>query len=230
MFQTLVAKLKGIKGDIREMKIVLKPDTRIVKHIPYRLNPRINEKVKKEIDNILEAGLIFSVDKEEWVSPILIHNKKDAMEIRVCIDYHNLNNAYVHDPLPTPFSDEVLENVTGNEAYSFTSGFSRYHQVWIVKEEKKKTTFSMEWGLNEYHVLPFGLNNVPTLFSQIVIAAFRDYIDQFLKVYMYDWRVYSLLRKHTNLLRVMFDRCRHSDVSLSLKKCIFSVLFGTLLV
>jgi len=45
------------------------------------------------------------------------------------VDYRSLNNAYVHDPFPTPFSDEFLNNVAGNEAYSFTNGFSGYHQV-----------------------------------------------------------------------------------------------------
>jgi len=47
--------LKGIKGDIGEMKIVLKPDANPVKHRPYRLNPRVKEKVKKEIEKMLEA-------------------------------------------------------------------------------------------------------------------------------------------------------------------------------
>jgi hypothetical protein len=33
---------------------------------------------------------------------------------------------------PTPFTDEVLENVGGHEAYSFTNGFSCYHQIKIT--------------------------------------------------------------------------------------------------
>jgi hypothetical protein len=40
----------------------------------------------------------------------------------------------VHDPFPTPFTDEVLEQVAGRESYSFTDGFSGYHQVRIVEE------------------------------------------------------------------------------------------------
>jgi hypothetical protein len=37
------------------------------------------------------------------------------------------NDACLHDLFPTPFKDEVLENVGGKEAYSFTNVFSRYH-------------------------------------------------------------------------------------------------------
>jgi hypothetical protein len=32
-------KLKGIKGDLGEMRIELKPDANPFKHIPYHLNP-----------------------------------------------------------------------------------------------------------------------------------------------------------------------------------------------
>jgi hypothetical protein len=43
-----------------------------------------------------------------------------------------LNDACLHDPFPTPFTDEVLENVGGHESYSFTNGFSSYHQIKIA--------------------------------------------------------------------------------------------------
>jgi len=56
--------------------------------------------------------------------------------------------------------------------------------------------------------MPFGLKNVPTIFSRIVITALLDYIHKFLGVYMDDWTIYNLLKKHTSLLRVMFERCR----------------------
>lgn len=119
--------MKGIKGNIGEMKIILRPEAQLVKHRPYRLNPRVKEKVKKEIEKILEARIIFPVDEAEWISQIVIRNKKDATEIRVCVDYRSLKNACTQDPFPTPFSDEVLDNVAGNEAYSFTDGFLGYH-------------------------------------------------------------------------------------------------------
>jgi hypothetical protein len=48
-----------------------------------------------------------------------------------------MNIACVHDPFPTPFSDEVLDQVVRNKAYSFTDGFSRYHQVESLKKKRK---------------------------------------------------------------------------------------------
>ena len=38
----------------------------------------------------------------------------------------------------TPFTDEVLENVGGQEAYSFMDGFSTYHQIKITYHESQR--------------------------------------------------------------------------------------------
>jgi hypothetical protein len=140
-----------------------------------------------------------------------------------------LNDACLHDPFPTPFTDEVLENVGGHEAYSFTDGFSGYHQIKIAQEDRYKTTFATEWGSYQYTVMPFGLKNAPTIFSRVVIVAFKEFIHQFLEVYLDDWTVYSLLKEHVEVLRLMLERCRQCQISLNIKKCIFRTPFGILL-
>jgi hypothetical protein len=105
LFPRTFSELKGIKGVMGEMKIELKLGSNPVRHRPYRLNPRLKEKVKKEIDKMLEARLIFVVEEAEWVSPIFIQRKKGTEDIKVCVDYISLNSACVHDPFPTPFID-----------------------------------------------------------------------------------------------------------------------------
>jgi hypothetical protein len=140
-----------------------------------------------------------------------------------------LNDAFLHDPFPTPFTDEVLENVGGQEAYSFTDGFSGYHQIRIAPEDRHKTTFATEWGSFQYTVMPFGLKNAPAIFSRVVVASFKDFIHKFLEVYLDDWTMFSLLKDHVAVLRLMLDRCRQCQISLNIKKCIFSAPFGILL-
>jgi hypothetical protein len=39
------------------------------------------------------------------------------------MDLRKLNDACLHDPFPTPFTNEVLDNVGGKEVYYFTDGF-----------------------------------------------------------------------------------------------------------
>ena len=72
--------------------------------------------------------------------------KKTKGEIQICVDLRKLNDACLHDPFPTPFTDEVLDNVEGQEVYSFIDGFSGYHQIRIAPEDRHKTTLSTEMG------------------------------------------------------------------------------------
>jgi len=51
---------------------------------------------------------------------------------RICVDLRKLNDSCLHDPFPTPFKYEVLENVGGKETYSFTDGFFGYDQIKIA--------------------------------------------------------------------------------------------------
>ena len=121
--------MKGIVGDLGEMKIPLRPDAKPSKQQPYRMNPKYKERVKVELDWILDARFVELVEDSYWISPIVIQDKKTIGKVKICVDLRKLNNACLHDPFPTPFMDEVLESVGGQEMYSFTNGFSGYNQV-----------------------------------------------------------------------------------------------------
>jgi hypothetical protein len=95
--------------------------------------------VNIELDRMLEVRIIEPVEESEWISPMVVQDKK-TREIRICVYLRKLNDSCLHDPFPTPFTDEVLDNVGGQEVYSFTDGFSGYHQIQIAKEDHHKTT------------------------------------------------------------------------------------------
>jgi hypothetical protein len=171
-FLTKVTDMNGIKGTMGEMRIPLKPDARPFKKRPYRLNPKYKEKVKTELDRMLEAGIIEPVEESEWISPMAVQDKKTG-EIRICVDLRKFNDSCLHDPFPTPFTDEVLDNVGGQEVYYFTYDFLGYHQIWIAKEDCCKTTFFIEWGSYQYTVMPFRLKNSPAIFSRVVVEVFK---------------------------------------------------------
>ena len=75
---------------------------------------------------------------------MVVQDKKTG-EVRICVDLRKLNDACMHDPFLTQFTDEVL-GVSGQEMYSFIDGFLGYHQIRIAKEHRHKTTFGTKWG------------------------------------------------------------------------------------
>jgi len=57
-------------------------------------------------------------------------------------------------------------------------------------------------------MMPFELKKTTTIFSRMVVAAFKEYIHKFLEVYFNDWMIFGLLKKHVASLRLMVDTCR----------------------
>lgn len=58
------------------MKITLKPDVKPMKQKPYCLNPKYKERVHLELDKMLAAGIIELMEEFDWVSPIVVQEKK----------------------------------------------------------------------------------------------------------------------------------------------------------
>jgi hypothetical protein len=65
--------------------------------------------------------------------------------------------------------------------------------------------------------------------SRLVVVAFKEFIHNFLDVYLDDWTVFRLLQDHIEVLRLMLYRCRQCQISLNLRKCVFCAPFGILL-
>eukprot|EP00253_Pinus_taeda_P004849 PITA_04849 len=113
LFPTKFTDLKGIIRDLGVMKITLKLNTKSVKQRLYRFNSKYKEKVRLELDKMLATGIIEPVEESDWISPMVVKEKKQKDKIRICIDLRKLNDACVHDPFPTPFTNEMLDNVGG---------------------------------------------------------------------------------------------------------------------
>lgn len=135
------------------------------------------------------------MEESEWISLMVVQNKKTD-DIKICVELQKLNDTYKHDPFPTPFMDETMENVGGQETYSFTDGFLGYHQVQITEEDWNKNTFVIEWGYFQYTMTQFGLKTAPTIFPIIVVVAFKEFMRKFLEAYLDDWTMFSLLKKY----------------------------------
>ena len=93
---------------------------------------------------MLAVGIIYPIDQSEWASPMVVQPKKhDPTKLRICVDFRELNKVTLTDPFPTPYVDEILNEVARHECYSFIDGYSGYNQVPIAKEDQKKDKICM---------------------------------------------------------------------------------------
>lgn len=112
---------------------------------------------------MLKARIIFPIHHSTWVANIVPVRKKNG-EIRICVDYRNLNQASLKDNFALPIMDQILQIVAGSEMMSFLDGFSGYNQIEVAEEDQHKTTFTTPWGTFSYKRMPFGLINAGATF------------------------------------------------------------------
>nr|GFB50884.1 DNA-directed DNA polymerase [Tanacetum cinerariifolium] len=128
--------IKGIDPEFCSHKILLEEEHSPKVQSQRRVNPKIHDVIKKEVEKLLDAGLIYTIFDSPWVSPIHCVPKNGGMTVikndenelvptrlvtgwRVCIDYRKLNETTRKDHFPLPFMDQMLERLAGNEYYCF---------------------------------------------------------------------------------------------------------------
>ncbi|GJW75805.1 retrovirus-related pol polyprotein from transposon TNT 1-94, partial [Tanacetum coccineum] len=175
--------IKGINPEFCTHKILMEEDYKPAVQHQRRVNPKIHDVIKKEVEKLLDAGLIYPISDSPWVSPVHCVPKKGGFTVvendeneliptrlvtgwRVCIDYRKLNEATRKDHFPLPFMDQMLERLAGNEYYCFLDGFSGYFQIPIDPHDQEKTTFTCPYGTFAYRRMPFGLCNAPGTFQR----------------------------------------------------------------
>lgn len=113
---------------------------------------------------------------------------------------------------------------------SLLDGFSSYHQVWVKKEDRHKTTFTTPWRTFEYIRMPFVLTNVGATFHLALEYAFKGLIGKFIEIYQYDLMIFSKNAiSHIDHLKQVFNRCREFGISLNTSKSVCGVIEGKLL-
>ena len=55
-------------------------------------------------------------------------------EIRICVDFRNLNQCSLKDNYPLPKMDYILQKVVGSKIFLMIDGFSGYNQISFDKK------------------------------------------------------------------------------------------------
>ena len=87
--------------------IPIKEDHKPFKQKLRRNNPLLLPLIEKEINNLFEAKIIVSLRFSKWVAT-LVHVRKKSGEIRLCVDFRNLNRVSLKDNYPLPKMDHIL--------------------------------------------------------------------------------------------------------------------------
>jgi hypothetical protein len=99
---------------------------------------------------------------------VLVPKKNGKM--RMCIDFTDLNKVCKKDPFLLPRIDTSVDKAARCKRFSLLDCFSRYHQIWLNKEDEKKTSFTTPFRTYCYTRMPKGLKSVGSTFARMTKA------------------------------------------------------------
>lgn len=208
-------------GRGHELHIDMRPEARP----PHRQPPRKNQKhatfEAKWIKDMLANGHIKH-SQSEYAAPHFYVDKADSAETgeyRAVTDYRLLNDQTVKNRYPLPRADQLFDKLARAKYFSKIDLRTGFYQILIAEKDRHKTAFVTSQGLFEYNVLPMGLCNSPGVFQALMNDTFRDYLDQFVLVFLDDIIIYSdTLEDHERHLRLALQRLRGQRLCAKLSK------------
>jgi hypothetical protein len=185
--------------------------------------------MEKEVKKMLDANIIIPLRYSEWVANLVPVRKKNG-EIRLCVDFRNLNRSSKKDNYPLPKMEHILQRVIGSSRMSMIDGFSGYNHIFVFPEDREKTSFTTPWGTFMYAKMPFGLMNAGATFQREMDISFIGEKEKFMVIYLDDITVFSKSDKeHYHHLKRVFLKCRKFGLSLNPKKSLFAMKEGKIL-
>jgi hypothetical protein len=180
-------------------------NAREIKQHYYRMSPRHENFIKEEIQRLKQQGLIVP-SHSPWTSPALVVGKANG-QLRLVIDYRQLNKVTKPDAYPLPKIADMLDALAHSQYFSTLDLTSGFWQVAMNAIDQEKTAFSTKFGTYEFTVMPFGLMNAPATFQRLMDNVFYDITWKFALVYMDDIIIYS---------KTLEDHCEHLEQVLQL--------------
>jgi hypothetical protein len=189
---------------------------------PYRMSHEELKELKVQLEELLAKGYI-KLSKSPYGAPVLFVHKKDGT-LRMCVDYRTLNKATVKNRYPLPRIDDLFDHLSRAKVFNRIDLRSGYYQIRIAEGDEEKTACRTRYGSYEFLVMPFGLTNAPVTFCILKNDIFREWLDDFVVVYINDILIYSgSLEEHAEHLRKVFQRLRENKLYAKLEKCEFGV-------
>lgn len=182
---------------------------------PYPLPIKPKEPVKREISRFPEQGIIRK-STANFASPCFPIIKKNG-QIRLVVDYRELNRCTFTDSYPFPNITEHLAELKHHTIFSQIDLQQGYYKIPVEEKSKKFTSFLTNEGQYEFNRMPFGLKNAPRKFHQAICEILGDM--PFVKIFLDDILISSeSIKQHTLHVKRVLEKLWEHNIAINWEK------------
>ena len=131
----------------------------------------VNDKafIQSEIVKLLQTGVIEPSSSPWRAQVVVVKNPSQPDKKRLCVDYSQTINQYTElDAYPLPRIDDMINNLAHYKVFSTFDLRNAYHQVPILKDDRKYTGFEANGRLYQFRRMPFGVTNGVAVFQRLM--------------------------------------------------------------
>ena len=154
--------IKNFKASIS----LINPDEKLkfcrARQVPIHLK----EKIKAELKQLENQGIITPVDHASNASPV-VWVKKANGKFRMCVDFKaTLNKNIQSDVFPLPTTEEIFANIGNSTRFAKLDLKSAYHQIELDDDAKSLSCINTSSGLFRLNRLQMGMKNASAIFQR----------------------------------------------------------------
>ena len=151
--------LPVMKGE--PMQIHLKENAKpFARHTPNSIPIPWREAVKKELDTLVQQGIIEPVPDtvaSEWCASMVCAAKSD-FKPRITVDFKHLNSQVIRTAHPFPSPQDVIRRIPpGVKFFTKMDAIMGFWQLPLDEEAQHLTHFVTDWGVYKFKRCPMGL-------------------------------------------------------------------------
>lgn len=186
-----------------EIHLEIEPNAVPVHSRAYSVPKSHEAAFRREMDHLLEIGVLSKAGPTEWGSPTFIIPKKDG-RVRWISDLRELNKVLKRKVYPLPLIDELVSRRSGYKYFTKIDLTMMYYSFVLDEASRKLCTIVTPYGKFHYNRLAMGLKPAPD-FAQYYIAKTLEGLD--VECYIDDVGIFSnSYEEHMKLVVTVVQR------------------------
>ena len=102
--------MPGLSSKVALHHLSVSDDIKPIQQSKRKHNSALENQISAEIEKLEEVNFIREVQYPTWLANIVPVKKKNG-QIRICVDFRDVNKACPKDAFPLPIPDILLDNV-----------------------------------------------------------------------------------------------------------------------